>query len=147
MKKTKKYLLALFVGGMAMSNLKAQTDVRLLDLSIMKNFKKMQTTNPADSTVELVIHFKINKAAEAAKAHFWLGSAKDSSNILIAEPVFTTTGGKSYIAYNNVSTEIKKYETVFYVKVSKAVYQKFSAATLFVETTDGKNTTRLYYVK
>jgi len=107
----------------------------------------MQTTNPADSTVELVIHFKINKAAEAAKAHFWLGSAKDSSNILIAEPVFTTTGGKSYIAYNNVSTEIKKYETVFYVKVSKAVYQKFSAATLFVETTDGKNTTRLYYVK
>ena len=132
---------------MLVGGLKAQTDVKLLDLSIIKNFKKMQNANPADSSVELMVQFKINKANEASKTHFWLGSAKDSSNILIAEPVFNTTGDKTYLVYNNTSTEVKNYAAVFYVKVNKATYKNFPAATLFVETTTGQNTARLYYSK
>lgn len=133
-------VICLFIGQVSAQT----TDVKILDLSVSLQYKN--DTVVSDS-VELLVNFKINKANKGVKVYFFLGTAKDSSNILVAEPVFSTTGATTNIIYNNISNEVKNYNSIFLVKTTKAIYESFVAATLFVETIDGPMTSRLYFVK
>lgn len=144
MKKTLKQLVLIFTGCMLISSLNAQTDVRIIDFSVlpMINFNA-----PAGDSVKLDVRFKINKANEAVKANLWFGTAKDSSNIFIAQPVFNTVGGTTSFIYNGVSQVVQGYEISFPITLSNAQYNGYVSVTLFVETVTGQTTTKLYYKK
>lgn len=137
------FILLIIVCCMATAN--AQTDVKVLDLSVLPfsaNINQTQT-----DSVELSVRFKINKAAKASKVQFWLGSAVDQSNVFVATPTFSTSGNTTSINYQGKNKTIQGYETEFKIKISKQQYSAYTTATLFVETTDGQPTTRLYYYK
>jgi hypothetical protein len=121
----------------------SQTNVKIMDLAIIPLIS-MDTT--IQDSIELKVQFKINKPAEAAKVHFLLGTARDSSDILIiSPPVFITNGGTTLLTYKGQSDEVKNYQAVFIVKINKADYSDLLKATLFVETNSGQYTTRLYF--
>jgi hypothetical protein len=121
---------------------KAQTNINLLDLSIMPI---ISVDNAEQDSIELMVNFKINKPENAAKVHFWMGTAKDSSDILSVTPVFNTTSGKSKLTYNSISTEVVNYQASFKVKLLAREYSSLVKATLFVETKTGQLTSRLYF--
>lgn len=129
----------LFAGGLV-----GQTQVQLLDLTIMPD---LDQSGVSTDSIELDVAFKISNANQAVKTHFWLGTAKDSSNVLIVEAVFNTIGTITYLEYSGISNEVKNYAAGFQIKISKAAYASFSASTLFVETSNGQMTSRLYYTK
>jgi hypothetical protein len=144
MKKLIIHTFIILTGCIFANGLVAQTDIKILDLAVLPKVEKIGES--ADS-VELVIMFKINKSNKASKVNLWLGTAKDASDVLIAQPVFNTTGGNTFLVYDKISTEVKNYAATFYITLSKITYDSFSNATLFVETANGMKTTRLYYSK
>jgi hypothetical protein len=120
----------------------AQTNVKIMDLLIIPTTSQDSIVN---DSVELTVHFKINKPGDATKVHFWLGTVIDNFDIFSATPIFNTNGNVSYLAYSGNSNEVKNYLAVFSVKISKAYYTNLLKATLFVETNTGQFTNRLYY--
>lgn len=128
-----------FAGGLV-----GQSEVKVLDLAVVPALE--QTGMSADS-IKLVVMFKISNANQALKTHFWLGTAKDSSNILTVEPVFSTVNSITTLSFGGSSIDVKNYAVGFYLITSKTNYNGFSAATMFVEATNGQMTSRLYYIK
>jgi len=120
----------------------AQTNLKIMDLLVMPLTAQDSIVN---DSVELMIHFKINKPSDAAKVHFWLGTAKDNFDILSVTPIFITNGNVSELTFAGKSNEVKNYQAVFTVKISKANYSNSLKATLFVEANTGQFTNRIYY--
>lgn len=122
--------------------LNAQTNIKLMDLS-MRPIIKLDTI--ASDSIELVVSFKINKPNLANSAHFWLGSAKDSSNVLSLNPIFSSIGNTTTLTISGESIEVKNYLAVFHIKISSVIYSTPFKATLFVESNLGQFSNRLYY--
>ncbi len=141
MKKVFKWCLMMFVVCILPNTLVAQTDVRILDLKIVP------VAGTSSDYTELAVSFKINKANKASKVQFWLGTSENRSDVFTAIPTISTTGNATQITYNGTSLEVKNFEINFKIKLSKQQYDAYKIATVFVETTDGKVTTRLFYEK
>ena len=121
-------------------SLNAQTTVKIIDFSVLP------LSGPTTDSVTLSVRFKVNEPSKATNAVVWLGTARDSSNVFTAQPVFNTTTGGTTITYNGISQTVHVYEILFYITLSTVQYNNYRAATLFVQTGSGP-TTRLYFNK
>jgi hypothetical protein len=133
-------LIAIVV--MAHNKINAQSSVIIADLAVMP---MVPANSTAQDSIGLMVHFKINEPANAAKVHFWLGTANDTYNILSVTPVFSTTGNVTSLLFGGQSYVVKNSQVTFLVKISKADYANSFKATLYVETNSGQFTSKLYY--
>ena len=120
----------------------AQTNIKIMDLMIIPLVRQDSLMN---DSIELMVHFKINKPSDASKVHFWLGSSRDNFDILSVTPIFTTNGNVSQLTYGGSTNEVINYLAAFTIKISKVYYTNTLKATLFVEAITGQFTNRLYY--
>ncbi len=144
MKKIIKNLAMLFLSNLFLSNLNAQTDLKIIDFSV---FPLHTAKTVSKDSVKLTVRFKINKPALATKANLWLGTAKDLSDVFVAQPVFNTVNNTSTFVYGNNSQQIKGYEIVFTIALSNAQYASYNTASFFVETVSGQTSPHLYFNK
>ena len=138
----KRKILFTFIITFIGLNAFSQTTVKIIDFSLMPLIPVNAT--PIDS-VELMVMFKINQPSDASKAHLWLGTAPESSDIMAVTAVFSTAGNVSSILYNGQSNEIINYLVFFKVKIAPMSFDNNLKAALFVETNSGQFTPHLQF--
>jgi len=81
-------VVALFIGinayAQTLGNTQSPTAVKIMDFTLLP---LMQANATSGDSVELLVKFKINQPADAASVHLWLGTAPESSDIMVATAV------------------------------------------------------------
>jgi hypothetical protein len=141
MKKTVLFGIIFF---MSLSFIKAQSsEVRIIDLTAFPVLKEDSFNLQPPTNYDVIVLFKVNKAALCSKAYICIGTAKDVCDIAMLEADFINEGTQYYLQYNGEKRLINKYDASVMINLTQEQFFN-SNYRVYVKDKNGLETEKLY---
>jgi hypothetical protein len=141
-------ILFLLFTGMAF-NTNAQSDITVSDLMVRRLYPLNSLGSPdTTASINISVNFKISKIDSTDTVFLLMGSAKDSSNVLLQQANKISTQGVNYLSFSGQNDSLyANIEASHTFILSSAQWKKTKYVTVYLKDISGNYSSRVYFEK